>query len=579
VRRLGIPLFFLALAALATWPLAVSPGRAPSVRADYFLNLWNFWWVDRALLQGRGSLLWTDYLHYPLGISLARHELSFVNSIPAAVLARALGDHDAFKLLLVLHYALAGWFAFLLAREVSGSRAGALLAGILWALAPFHTYYATGLNGSATGFLPLLLFFQVRLWRGGGRASALGFALAAALLAGSHAYYLVYGVALGLLLVAGGRLWAPETALSDGLRRLAPAVALAALAAGAVAWPLLSASLSGGAQVYDAGAATAHMAARSNDLYGYLWIGGPEELLVSWPTMLGWTAVAVIAGGLARDRRCIFWLGLAALFALLSLGPSLHVGRADTGLALPYRLLVRAPGLQMLRKPDRMIAVVTLAVAVQLALAWPVLARRLDALRPGSARWLLPVVALLLALELRPAPFATFALERAPLWAELAADESTDALVELPLFGGDGRDGRANLHQLDHEKKIPQGYVIGTALTPANGRATRQWLQAELRLGQGNARPLVRRAQETGVDLIAIAKTAPEVRAPLLSARGVLWLPFAFVRGPLVEMRQRGHLEDRPVPPAELEVRLSALRAELGPPQREDEHVAVFRVP
>ena len=574
MKRLAIPLFFVALAVLGTWPLAVSPGRAPSVRPDYLLNLWNFWWVDRVLLQGEGALLWTDFLHYPEGLSLARHELSYVNSVPGALLARALGGHGAYKLLLITHYALAGWFAYLLAREVSGSRGGALLAGILWALAPFHAYYSQSLNGAATEFIPLLLFFQIRLWRGGGRGNVLGFGAAAGLLAAGHAYFLVYGVALGFLLVVGGRLWDPATPLRAGLRRLAPGVGLAALAAGAVDWPLIAASLSGGSRVYDSEVSLAHMAARSNDLLGCLWIGGPEELLVSWPTMLGWTALALIAVGAARDRRCAFWLAAALLFAVLSLGPSLHVGREDTGLPLPYRLLVRAPGLQMLRKPDRMITLVTLAVALQLSLAWPVAARRL-----GGARWLLPAAAVLLAVELRPAPVSTFAIERSPFWAELADDDGVDALIELPLYGGDGRDGRANLHQIDHGKKIPEGYVIGTALTPENSRATRRWLQTELRLRQGNARPLVRRARETGVDLIVIHKTTPEVRAPLLASSGVLWLPFVFVRGPLVEMRQRGHLEQRPVPPRELRVRLDALREVAGEPEYEDGLIAAFEVP
>src|SRR5262245_54657421 len=66
--------FFLLAACLLAWPLPVTLGSASGLRGDYFNNLWNGWWLEHSLAEGR-SPYWTDYLFFPEGISLRRHTL------------------------------------------------------------------------------------------------------------------------------------------------------------------------------------------------------------------------------------------------------------------------------------------------------------------------------------------------------------------------------------------------------------------------------------------------------------------------------------------------------------------------
>ena len=63
---------FLGFATIAlTWPIAVSLDESFATHADYFSNIWNFWWVRKSLFELGTSPYWTDFLFFPDGISLA----------------------------------------------------------------------------------------------------------------------------------------------------------------------------------------------------------------------------------------------------------------------------------------------------------------------------------------------------------------------------------------------------------------------------------------------------------------------------------------------------------------------------
>ena len=112
-RKLAIPLFFALAAVVLTWPLAWSPGVSISVRDDYYLSLWNIWWFKTSLLDVGTSLLWTDYLHAPLGVSLTRNVLSPVNAFTGALLCKILDLQTTVEWLHLIHFWLSGWFCFL----------------------------------------------------------------------------------------------------------------------------------------------------------------------------------------------------------------------------------------------------------------------------------------------------------------------------------------------------------------------------------------------------------------------------------------------------------------------------------
>jgi hypothetical protein len=62
---------YIALTLAATFPVAFRPssGAMGKPVVDVFCHQWDIWWAWWSLFEGRGSFLFTDYLHYPPGVS------------------------------------------------------------------------------------------------------------------------------------------------------------------------------------------------------------------------------------------------------------------------------------------------------------------------------------------------------------------------------------------------------------------------------------------------------------------------------------------------------------------------------
>jgi len=578
VRGLGALALFTLLAVALTWPMSWSPGRAVSLRGDYFINLWNFWWMGTALDLGLSPFT-TDFLHHPTGISLARHTLSPLNSLVGSWFASALGGHDAFKLLLVGHFALSGWTAWLLARRLTGCGGGALLAGVAWAFNPYHAYYMGQMNVSTLEFLPLAGFFMVGAWRSGRWTDIVGVGLTAGLIAATSSYYLVYAAFLGGLVLLGGRSLAPDVPWLTGARRLVLGGLVAGAAVLAVSWPLISALMEGGAGSGGEDGVAADVARqvkRSNDLLGFSWVGPPERLVVSWPTMLGYTSLGVLVAGAAALKQHVGWIVAAAVFFILGLGPVLQIGGADTGVGLPYAWLADLPVFSLLRKPDRFFVLFALFVGLLTASAWKHVEARL---RSGGARLAArAVVVLALCAEFTLAPLPTHEIPVSEHFDEFAGLEGVRAVVDLPLFGGTPHDARTNHFQTLHGLRISSGYVTNLALTKEHRRSSADWQAADAALDKGDARAVVELARAQSVQLVLLHKTEPRPRAARLDEGALVWAPFVFVRAELVDIRQRGHLEPLPVRPKKFARRRAALAELLGEPLLEDELLSVFPV-
>lgn len=558
-----------------TWPLCAARAAALATRGDYALNLWNFWWMRQVFAHG-ASLHWSDAIFHPVGVSLARHELSPLNAAAGALLSSLIDPDTAFAALTAIHFWLSAWIFFLFARSVTGSFVGAFLAGGFWSFSPFHFYYLAQLNVSTLEFLPLAGWFMVRSYRDGGVANALGVAISAGLLVATSSYYVVYAALLGAALGVGGRFWAPEVPWRSGAARLVLAGCAAAPAVAVIGWPLLQGGLETTAVPELVAAASSEARSRSNDLLGFSWIGPPERLIVSWPSMLGWSALALAALGVRRDRRPLFWLALVIVFTGLSLGPSLHVAGRDTGWPLPHALLSQVPGLWMLRKPDRMLALVQIPLGVLIAYGWKCLESHLPT---GHRRTVVAAGCVAgLALERLAIPLAIYPAVQSPYSLLLAEQDDVRAVVHLPHGGGTPADGRANLMQTRHGKPIAQGYVVDLALGREQVALAEEWARAYARLDAGDAELVAGLARRDRIDRVILHKRVVQPRTAGSLDGSIVFAPFALVQRDLVTMRQQGPFVEVPMAASLLSLRQAALAEELGEPVYDDEMLTAYRV-
>jgi hypothetical protein len=223
------------------------PGRELvfGAQGDYLQFYYYLWLVQERLLAG------ASFLRDPYQFAVDGPRPNLPNTfVPAASLfvpLSALGPRLAYNLLVLLSFPFAGLATALLTRRYGVSRAGAAVAGTVFACAPYRMGALLGGHpaGLAYPLVPLLLWgvegaLAGSLWGG---AAAGGAILGLAFMEPHFAYFAALGLPLYLLARLGLPAWRPGLlALGGGHWLLAAAVALApaygALAAlGRQNWP------------------------------------------------------------------------------------------------------------------------------------------------------------------------------------------------------------------------------------------------------------------------------------------------------------------------------------------------------
>jgi len=492
VVRLGLApaLVYLAAFTLLTWPLAVSfTTHFFADAGDGLQNVWNIWWVDKALREGR-SPWWTDQLHFPYGTTLLAHTLNPFNGVLGLGLLRVLTLVEAHNVIVLFGFVVGGLGAFLLARYLTGDYAGSLLAGALFTFSSFHFAHAHGhLQLVSLEWIPLFLLAWHRLLAGPSRGRGVGAGLALFLVLLCDYYYFFY-CAVAAVLLAGWHAWSGADAAFLFRRDRRPALGAFLLTCAATSLPLAGALLV--VTIRDPVVGAHAPRDYSTDLLAAVIPGGHWRFGATtqpyWSRLPGnieessvHVGVSVLAlVGLAWRRRSSAprpelpaWFLVGAVFWVLSLGPVLHVWGREVGPAIwPYAWLEwLLPPLRVSGVPVRMMVMTQLAAAVLAGFAWGTLARG-----PRVHRALAGIAAVAIAVEYLPAPLAA---------TRVATPAYVEALRALPAAGGvvDAVDDpyRALLFQTIHGKPLAFGYV---SRLPASVAAEDRKLRLQLERGQ-----------------------------------------------------------------------------------------------
>lgn len=409
-----VALGFASLALAVTYPLVFSLGeRLPSDLGDPLLTAWTLAWdADRIRHGLRGiwdapnffpythTLLYSDHL---LGIALFTAPIQWATRNPLL----------AYNAAFVASVALSGIGAYLLARELTGRRDAAVVAGVVFACQPFRVSHLSHLQWLVTGWLPLGLwalhrYFATRAPR------YLTTSTACYLMQSLTAAYFTYFALLPYGIVAVVELWRSRMPMTLVARHLTPAAVLAALVLVPVARAYYETRTSTGLR-----RSAEDIVGQSADLGDYfsatprlrIWGGlgsgrGEHELFP------GAAALALAAAALVTCRRqpavATYALVLAAAVAL-SLGPWPSAWSHRIGVPGPYALLLRVvPGLDGLRAPARLavVAQVALAVLAAFGAVW-----LLDRVSARVRQLVLASIVLLVVAEGWAAPIDTLAFE------------------------------------------------------------------------------------------------------------------------------------------------------------------------
>jgi hypothetical protein len=489
---------YLALTLLMTYPLVREFSRAiPGDGFDGWQNVWNLWWVKRALLVDGSNPYFTRFVDYPEGVHLYFHTLNIFNGLSFLSFTLNGGPLLAYNVAVVFSFVVGGYGTYLLAlyvmRQASpDGQHGSLLvllaafvAGVVYAFSPYHMAHLLGhMQLISLEWLPFYALFAIKLINESQISNikcqisnALMAALFLVLIAACdwyYAFYMVLFTGLYLLWTAWRRrVWlAPTLALmGTGLIFL--------LITSPVLVPMVRESLAADYMVPPPGS-TERLSA---DLTAFL---TPSELHPLWGDLAGrWasrftasTSERTVYAGysvltlailalVTRWRVARFW-GLSVLvFGVLALGPVLHIGGSTRfggvgPIPLPYALLHNAiPLLRISRSVSRFDVVVMLSLAVLAAIGLNWLLSQIQ--ETGYNKYVQGLAAagalILVGLEFWVAPYPMSPPETQPFHSQLAQEPGAFAVMDVPLDW----DRPANLlYQTVHEKPIISGYTSRT---------------------------------------------------------------------------------------------------------------------
>jgi hypothetical protein len=376
-------ILYVALAIVFTLPNSIHPTKALLGRGgDNYLHAWFLWEFARAIAHGQNPFH-TTLILYPIGANLAWATTDILGQIMAVPFSLSLGPVLTYNLTLVLQLALGAFFARLLCLRVCGDATAATIGGMIFGFSPFLLAHAWGHLSLVTTFpLPLYVLALGRLldredpsWKDG---AFLGLGLVLIALA-NYQYALIFCFFTLLILAidlgrAGllmlKRLWIPLlTSAVVFLFCLAPIVLMMLKDYGVTKPAPLENATS-----YSADVLSFFVPSLQQSLLGDYVRKLPEQFFVGPGGIEGVEFIGLAAGILAvigcwvargNQRR---WAGRAMVggivFALLSLGPVVHIlGRPSSLLALAaplYKLGV----MRFLREPGRFAIVTMLCVAL-----------------------------------------------------------------------------------------------------------------------------------------------------------------------------------------------------------------------
>jgi len=404
------------LAVLLTWPtVAHLATHLPGDGGDDPAIAWNLWWVKHALLNLHTNPLHTDYLFYPIGVNLAFYTLTVLNALTVLPLTLNLGVVTASNFHMLLTFVIGGYGAFLLARQQLAafqSKAAtwttewaAILAGGFYAFASSKIFYlALGqFNIASSHWIPYVLLF---VFKARDDARSLRWPALAALFLVMQAWAEMTYASFVLIFIA---LYVAYEAISwqisnikyqtsnpksstvdprpDILLPLRNLSVLAVLFTIGIS-PLLGAMLpdmraagdfwvqgSGFAESFSADLAGFLVPTMHHPLLGQLVSStgitafDKGQHIYLGLTLLALAAIGATIGLAAAPRgRCRsqvgFWLLSTILFAWLSLGPTIRVNGADTGIPGPFVFLQSLPFIKGNRYPSRFSVMLLLSLAM-----------------------------------------------------------------------------------------------------------------------------------------------------------------------------------------------------------------------
>ena len=206
-------------------------------------------------------------------------------------------------------------------------------------------------------------------------------------------------------------------------------------------------------------------------------------------------ALVIIAVAAWRGLLPRMWVAFTACFAVLSLGPFVHVAGVNTYMVGPWALLRYVPVVGMARSPSRFAIVAVLGLSVLFAFAVQELWRR----GAVGTRALVAALAIVMSLELLPSPRPLHSAAVPPIYDLIATTvrrpDNAGRLLELPTGLRDGTSSVGDFNpaspffQTRHRRPVIGGYLSRVSDWRKQHNALDPMMSALMSASEGQALP------------------------------------------------------------------------------------------
>jgi hypothetical protein len=463
-------LFTLAMLYNYIVPLKAVPFSEGVKGQDCYQMVWNLWVVNEAITSGHNPYR-TDLIYYPLGAQLSHHSLSagfFILTLPVKLLSR--GDvmypFRAYRITILLSFTLILYFSYLTLREFGSTRWASAIPAVAYAFGAYYMEHLIHLNQIAGFFIPLTALCLVRSYQQPSTTRLMATALVSscAIYFTELALYIYMGILFLVVLMSmfsQERIALAERIRLAGIKRLLSALAVFVL--------ILSPFLFSFFSLQSLKPAPDESSLYSSNLVGFfipvpdhtplygrlfspLTSGitvGMGEPFVSFPLLL------LALAALIRSKKKLVRMSalLSLLFFVLSLGPTLKVLGTDTGIPLPYALLMRVPPFDLSRGPVRFVVMGIFLLMIVAASGASLLDCGLT--KRWGSRWSGMVMSLLF--------FWTVAESHSPVHRQevITSPRGLERILKGPVLNLPlvRNDGYSEMLQIFHRQPIATGYL------------------------------------------------------------------------------------------------------------------------
>jgi hypothetical protein len=475
-RRVGLWALFVLLTAVMTWPSVLHLASRSVEHQDIFFNLWRMEWVRHALLTSPRDLFNGNQFYPEPGV-LAYSDAMLVESLVAfPLLSAGLRPMLVHNLLLLGVIAASGIGMFALARQLWGNTPGAIVAGVIFAFAPYRFSHFMHMELQWTVWMPWAFWALQRTLDTGALRFGLLTGLFMALQLTSSIYYglflaLVLGTVGAIQMIGMGR------RAVRSMAALTAGAALLAVTAWAYSGPYRSASSRVGLRTeeeilkYSAHPSSYLHVPESNRLYGR-WRAGSTELSL-FP---GYLPVALALVALVTVRPTKTSLAYAAGLAL-----AVDFSFGLNGLIYPH-LQHHLAVFKGLRAPSRASILFLMCLGVLAARACAVILARLPTSRRTACA---AAITALILMEYWSAPMRLIWYPHRALLYETLAALPDGNVLELPIPRPDTlpfHDSRYLYTSTFHWKTLVNGY---------SGYYPTSYLERLVRLGRFPSRSAI----------------------------------------------------------------------------------------